>query len=249
MDHQILYKKQHPFSTIFLLNLLVYTLFVCSNLCQAESDGKEPSLEQLYDWHSQDYDALVAKTHYQGPLWVARKKELLQPDMNTILDLGCADGNIGRLLLSFNPNYQISGVDFSNGMVQACKRKGGYQKVIRADLSEGLPPCLLGKTYDIVFALGCLEFIEHHDCLFQQIYCILPSKGQFWLTLQANSEEIIDVDVMKAYSERDIQNILEEYGFRILDIEFQKAGYIRSFDKKEVPYFFVIAEAMEKASF
>lgn len=233
----------------FIIPWLILQLAVMKPLllCHSETENvvKEPSLQELYDLHSCDYEALIYRTHYQGPSWVMKKKHFLTYS-HTILDLGCADGHIGRLLLNFHPTYRLTGVDFSSGMVKACTRKGGYQEVIQADLNHGIPQLVEGKTYDAVFAIGCLEFIEHHERLFQQIHALLPSNGQFWLTLQANPHgtEGEDKDVVTTYSEQEAIDLLNKHGFKIVDIEFQQAGYIRSFDKKEIPYLFIIAEAI-----
>lgn len=237
--------KSHLVWIIFALNATASPSLLLANLTANENNVQEPTLEQLYDFYSTNYEALIYQTHYQGPAWVARKKHFLRTDAHTILDLGCADGYIGRLLLSFNSTYHLSGIDFSRGMVQACKMKGGYREVIQADLNQGLPEALYDKTYDVVFALGCLEFIEQHDELFQQIHSLLSPNGQFWLTLQADhKEECIDNDVVAIYSKKDVQETLEKHGFKILDLELHNAGYVRSSDKIEVPYFLIIAEAI-----
>lgn len=200
------------------------------------------SLETLYDNCSTSYETLVQKTKYQVPPWIERKKHIFSTIIS-ILDIGCADGLIGRKLLTYNKDLQITGIDLSQKMVEACRAQDGYQVVIQADVCNGLPSIIKDKKYDVVLVTGCLEFITDHEQLFDSIHQILEPNGLFLFTLQANLEDEApdDDSVVNIYTEQNAREIITKCGFKIIDWEFNTAGYTRSYDQKKIPYFFIVA--------
>jgi predicted TPR repeat methyltransferase len=203
-------------------------------------------LRKFYDEKSEHYEELVLKTFYIGPDWVKRKIKLLKNGQKRLLDLGCANGMIAEIIKEFRPNYLFDGVDYSKGMVEACLKKKVYVNTHWADLSEGLPRELASSHYDVVLAIGCLEFISNHEDLFKEIHGVMNQGGQFWLTVQASfSKNEFDNEFpldIQTYLAEDIKNLLLDSGYKIIEFELCESAYLRSKDQTAIPYFLIIAE-------
>ena len=106
------------------------------------------------------------------------------PNPQTILDLGCGDGVLGRAVWDEYPDAQISFVDFSGPMLDALKNKLGEESsaiIIKADFSKPKWPENLNGPFDLVLS----GFAIHHQPdgrkqqLYKEIYEILAKTGVF----------------------------------------------------------------------
>ncbi len=77
-----------------------------------------------------------------------------------ILDLGCANGYLGKVVKEVFKNSSISGVDISPKMIEELKKGGLYDNSIIGDLNAGIP-VVEAEIFDIVLALGVFEFIKN----------------------------------------------------------------------------------------
>lgn len=149
--------------------------------------------EQDSKWLSRD----IARTYLDGvrgaipgaelQLEVIRKiVDEWCPAPSRILDLGCGDGILGRMLLDGYPTAQVIFVDFSEPMVERVLNLIGPNEraaVIKRDFStpawtEGLEP---ERSFDIVLS----GFAIHHQPdgrkreLYAEIYGLLGEGGMF----------------------------------------------------------------------
>jgi tRNA (cmo5U34)-methyltransferase len=108
------------------------------------------------------------------------------PAQKIILDLGCGDGALGRMLLDENPEAHLVFADFSDPMLDALRKKIGDDKratVVKADFATpAWLECLTGgKTPDVVVS----GFAIHHQPdhrkreLYAEIFGCLSDGGVF----------------------------------------------------------------------
>jgi predicted TPR repeat methyltransferase len=203
------------------------------------------TLEQMYDYWAYDYKKLLRKTQYKVPEWIIINQSFLPEGKKSVLDLGCADGSIGEYVYKLRPQYRFFGIDFSKQMVAACLDKFAYVGAIVGDLNYGLPPAVYDKKYDIIFATGCLEFVQNHSNLFDNVHRALCSGGLFWLTLQVDDSQannsMVDTK-LNVYSEQQARNILQKCNFDVVHFSTCRAAYIRIKAKKPVSYFLIIVQ-------
>lgn len=202
------------------------------------------TVRDFYDNWSEGYsDVITVQVQYSIPSWLKEHEHLLAPGKKEALDLGCADGFIGKQICLLRPEYTFDGVDFSPKMVEACKKV--YASCVCADLDEGLPEQVVAKRYDIVFATSCLEFIQNHKERFQEVAKVLKPNGQFWLTVEkAESNSIKEVfGVKKVFysTAQEVTSLLKETGFSVKEIE-EKVAYFSAHHSKTTNYFCIIAE-------
>lgn len=199
--------------------------------------------EIFFDEHSAAYPQLVEDIAYHGPDWIERKKAYFTPERTAVLDIACADGYMGRKILSFNPDAHITGLDVSKKMLETCLDKGGYRELIQADVNKGLPESIMHNRYDIALATGFLEYVQDLKQLFTHVSQLLHKNGLFFLTIEVfEPTESANCFSIARYTQEETQQLLMESGFTIIDWEFHKAGYIDISTKKNVPYFFIIAQ-------
>lgn len=117
---------------------------------------------------------------------VARIARTWQPAPRRVLDLGCGDGILGRLLLDEYPQAQAWFVDFSEPMLEAARaRVGGDSRatLLRADFSspDWLEVVGPAAPFDVVVS----GFAIHHQpderkrALYAEIFGVLGAGGVF----------------------------------------------------------------------
>jgi predicted TPR repeat methyltransferase len=221
---------------------IIFFIFAIQNsLIQAEF----VTLEGAYDCWATDYKALMTQTNYKIADWFIGNRHLLPDKHCLVLDLGCADGSTGETIAQYRPQYNFVGIDFSQHMVENCLEKSMYTKILKANLSNGLPNIIVQQKYDIIIATGCLEFIQNHHNLFQEIADCLNDGGFFWLTLAAKEDNsvqhFLDTQITH-YTLAQARDLIEATGFTIINFEINPCAYITSTTQQSIPYFMIIAQ-------
>lgn len=88
-----------------------------------------------------------------------------------ILDIGCYDGTISKLLQ--NNNNKVIGTDLSNKAALIAKTKG--ITCIQSDVSQGL--AFKNDTFDVVFAAEVIEHIFDLSFFMNEVKRVLKSNG------------------------------------------------------------------------
>jgi len=83
--------------------------------------------------------------------------EIKNQKVNTLLDIGCGEGQVGSFLLAHKPDLKITGIDFDEGALRKAKINCPGMTVKKADIYH-LP--FLNKSFNLIL---CLEVLEHLD--------------------------------------------------------------------------------------
>jgi predicted TPR repeat methyltransferase len=87
-------------------------------------------------------------------MWFLRK---LMGNPKTVLDIGCGDGELMKVLVS--PNWEITGIDIYASSIKKAKKLGIYKEFIQGDVTKTCQKLAKQKKkYDLVF---CSQVIEH----------------------------------------------------------------------------------------
>lgn len=247
-NHEIKAFQEFLDARNFSVEYLAYNMYHEQVAVRIKEKQRPPtfnSLQDVYNFCAPHYQTLVQKTGYNVINWLTRKYDFLSNTSQRVLDLGCADGMVGEFLHAHNPEYNFVGIDYSSEMVKCCAQKAIYSDVIVADLSNGLPEQINSQLYDIVLATGCLEFIQNHDQLFTQIYQALKPDGQFWLTLQVDTESCARTALdtsLNLYTQEQALSLFKKHNFHVLDFEVNNCAYTQSKTQKPCPYFMIILQ-------
>lgn len=139
---------------------------------------KSEKIEKMFDEISSQYDFLnniiSFFTHYS-----IKKKSLdllkLKPN-SKILDLCCGSGDLGEILLKKYPNSKITGVDFSQKMLDIAKKRNKKIEYFKMD-AQNLD--FQDNSFDCVVMGFGLRNIEDKELCLKEIYRILKPGGVF----------------------------------------------------------------------
>lgn len=108
------------------------------------------------------------------------------PNPEKVIDLGCGDGILGRMILEQYPDSDVMFIDFSDPMLQAVRDKVKdltKAKVVKADFSTPawLDSISQSKPYNLVVSGFSIHHLsdERKKALYSEIYSILSNRGVF----------------------------------------------------------------------
>ncbi len=125
---------------------------------------------EIFDRFASSFDAVLARLDYRAPQLMAEAVQALLPAPTgqlAVLDAGCGTGLCGPLLRPYAA--RLIGVDLSAGMLVKAEQRGGYDKLVKAELSIFLqdhPP-----AYDLAICADTL-------CYFGVLDKVLPHLAQ-----------------------------------------------------------------------
>jgi ubiquinone/menaquinone biosynthesis C-methylase UbiE len=132
---------------------------------------------RFWDIYSHTYDAVRFAIPY-GQLLDALAEALALEDGMTVLDLGCATGNVEERLAEDQAGICVTGVDYSESMLRRARRKcERFPKVgfVRADLAEPLP--FPDASFDRVLANNVLYALPGRSALLAEARRVLRPGG------------------------------------------------------------------------
>ncbi|MCH7597683.1 class I SAM-dependent methyltransferase [Patescibacteria group bacterium] len=144
---------------------------------------KTSILEQYNDVLSDVYDTATTSPDFN---WRAPKKsnKLLLPYVKgccKVLDLGIGTGQSSEAL--YQAGCEITGVDVSQKMIDITQSKFPEWRLYKADIDKEFPT-LPNNSFDIIIAVGILEFVENIKRVLQEIITLLKSNGVLCVTFE-----------------------------------------------------------------
>jgi len=109
-------------------------------------------------------------------LWL----ESVYKTSDKVVDLGCYDGAVTKLILKKVKVKEVVGVDIDKNALDWAKRRG--IKTILADLNSKLP--IPTHCVDIVICLETVEHLINLDVFFSEVYRILKPGGSLFISTE-----------------------------------------------------------------
>lgn len=211
-------------------------------------------LEKFYDQMSAKYEAICKGDHYRVPLWLRENFSLLSRTYYPRwLDIGCGSGIVGDLIKELHiETSTLDGFDISEQMLIECQKKGIYNHLGKCDLNLGIFE-VKPRMYDIVSAIGVLEFVKDINSLIKSIKNILEIDGFFYFTFEKLENEPIipnhftfnnEKILRNQYTSDQIIKLFTSFSFEVLKIEEIQA-YLSPSLNKHVNYYVGVAKRIK----
>ncbi|MEA5543271.1 class I SAM-dependent methyltransferase [Limnoraphis robusta Tam1] len=118
---------------------------------------------------------------------ILRIIQMAQSEVNTVLDLGCGDGILGRTILTQYPDAKVVFLDFSEAMISAVQDKlANHQNQVEFILGDFGQSSWVNLVQDVgEFDVIVSGFAIHHQPdyrkqeIYQEIYNLLTPVGVF----------------------------------------------------------------------
>jgi SAM-dependent methyltransferase len=151
-------------------------LLACSRIV-AEADRVSTAWERrAAEWaawaRAPGHDA-----HFERLNWPAFRALLPAPG-RLVLDLGCGEGRVGRLLGA--AGYRVIGLDRSPTLVRLAREAGGYERVLHAD-AAAIP--LANDAVDLVVAFMSLHDMDDSAAALAEVARVLEPGGVLCLAI------------------------------------------------------------------
>lgn len=125
--------------------------------------------KQGFDLWANDYDKTVqvSEENNQYPFAGYREilntifNEVLQKKNARVLDIGFGTGVLTSKL--YDHGHAIEGLDFSPKMISMAQSKMPKASLIEWDIANGLPPKILGNTYDFIVSTYTLHHLTDEE--------------------------------------------------------------------------------------
>lgn len=153
----------------------------------------------------------------------------------SILDCGCGGGANIRTMLKKCPNGEVKGVDYSPVSVEKAK------KVNEDAILNGRCVILQGNVADLIFAANQFDLVTAFETVyfwpdllqsFREIHRVLKPGGMFLICNECGGDNEKDekwtekIDGMTIYKDVQLKNILEQAGFRNIQIHKSEKGWL-----------------------
>ncbi|WP_077032900.1 bifunctional 2-polyprenyl-6-hydroxyphenol methylase/3-demethylubiquinol 3-O-methyltransferase UbiG [Pelomonas sp. KK5] len=156
--------------------------------------------------------------------------ELVPAEVGRVLDLGCSDGTLGRVLKEQRPDRHVVGVEYSADLAQ--RAVANLDQIIQTDLNR--PDALdelAGQQFDCVVCADVLEHLQHPWDLLARLRPMLApgarlvislpnirhvsALGSIYLrgTFPRESRGIFDDTHLRWFTLRDGRQLLGDAGF------------------------------------
>ncbi len=148
-------------------------------------DAAPPAyVKALFDAYAADFDtALVERLSYSMPQKLAaaiRAVRMTPGRSGRALDLGCGTGLAGEAIVA--DVARLDGVDLSEGMIEAARKKGVYDSLQLANIPSTLHQCT--EKYDLILAADVLVYFGDLAMPFAGVAACLAEDGLFAFSVE-----------------------------------------------------------------
>ena len=133
-------------------------------LDQGPTDARE--VAGRYDDWAQSYDDDLASWSYQAPAVVADTMVTRAPAGESVLDVGCGTGLVGRALRARGFAGRLLGIDISAASLEVARECGAYDSLERADLQERL--AFDDDSVDAVVCVGVMTYLPDVEAVWRE---------------------------------------------------------------------------------
>ena len=157
------------------------------------------------------------------------------PEDAKVLDCGCGGGANIRKLLKKCPRGIVKGIDYSGVSVEKAR------KLNREAIADGRCAVWQGSVTEIIFASDWFDAVTAFETVyfwpelvqsFREVHRVLKPGGTFLICNECSGEQPRDerwtarIDGMTIYRDVQLKDVLEQAGFRNVEIQKNEKGWL-----------------------
>lgn len=128
-----------------------------------------------YDEWAESYDADLDSWGYQAPGIVVETVLTRRPHADSVLDVGCGTGLVGRALRAKGYKGHLLGLDISEASLTVAQQSGAYDEVRPADLQQPLEVPDTGV--DALVCVGVMTYLPEVETVWREFARVVRSRG------------------------------------------------------------------------
>lgn len=132
----------------------------------------------IWDFWAKKYNKLWVQKYSLRPTREYLLKTLDLSKAQKILDLGCGPGELIQELYTRNIDLDVTGVDFSKGMIIESQEKNPKAKHIQMDVKDLHN---INEKYDIIISTHSLPYWKNPDKVIKDLYSIINMDGRIYI--------------------------------------------------------------------
>jgi predicted TPR repeat methyltransferase len=150
-----------------------------------QQDPSDPqAVAGRYDEWAQSYDDDLASWSYQAPSVVAEAVVSRHPDADSVLDVGCGTGLVGRALRARGFQGRLTGLDISEASLAIAEQSGAYDSLERADLQQRL--AVEDESVHAVACVGVMTYLPDVEAAWREFARVVRPGGIVVVTQRAD---------------------------------------------------------------
>lgn len=152
-----------------------------------------------------------------------------------ILDVGTGTGIlIPSLIREVGPAGSVTAIDYSENMIQVCKKKHSHLKNVTVELKDIEEDIFPAESFDAVTCFGLFSHLKNKQKALQNINHLLKAEGALIIAHALSSEELkahhnsasSAVVHDKLPKEAEMKQLLEHTGFTEISIKDEPGLYL-----------------------
>jgi predicted TPR repeat methyltransferase len=147
-------------------------------LIQGNADPRE--VAERYDTWAESYDADLDAWSYQAPAVAADTVLAGEPPPDSVLDVGCGTGLVGKALRARGYTGRLEGLDISQESLRLAQASGAYDAVRPADLQQPLP--LADDAVDALACVGVMTYLPDVEAVWREFARVVRPGGMVVVT-------------------------------------------------------------------
>ena len=98
-----------------------------------------------------------------------------KPSANSVLDVGCGTGLVGRALRARGYGGRLAGLDLSRESLDLARQAEAYDALEQADLQQPLP--VADDSYDAVVCVGVMTYLPDVEAMWRELARVTRPDG------------------------------------------------------------------------
>ncbi|MFT3931284.1 MAG: tetratricopeptide repeat protein [Spongiibacteraceae bacterium] len=144
-------------------------------------------VESTFDAFADSFDTVLGDVNYEAPQRIAEMVRVECGEARKqfeILDAGCGTGLCGPLVMDYAS--RLVGVDLSAGMLEKARQRGGYDELIKAEITSFMQS--RGAAFDLILSADTLIYFGALEELLAASRKALRANGYLFVTVEVLGE-------------------------------------------------------------